>query len=521
MRGQGQMARNRGSRASAMLASRIPPPGIRRWRKRRMMGLTRRHLIGGGLALGGGWLVSGCSTAASPSSMATGMSSTFPTPSRLTPTAGQKVVERTLKASPFTADLGGVQVATWGYDGVLPGPEIRAKAGDLLRLTLDNQLPADTTIHWHGIALRNAADGVPGMTQAPTASGQSFLYEFVAPDPGTYFFHPHVGVQLDRGLYGAMIIEDPNEPGSYDEEWVVVLDDWLDGTGRTPDEALAKLVADGAGGGGHMDHDSMGEAPFGNAGDITYPYFLINGAVPTAPKSFEGKPGMKVRIRLINAASDTLFSVALGEHTFVVTHTDGFAVQPTEASALYIGMGERYDITVTLGDGVFPLVAKPWGKEGQAMALVKTGAGTAPAATVSLAEFTGPILQGVDLTPTEAARLPAGSVDRVEAMALGGQMKPYVWTINGAPFGQHKPIGVNEGQRLQIDVTNQTMMTHPVHVHGHTFALPNGLRKDTVLVAPMGKTSLTLDANNPGEWAAHCHNIYHGEAGMMIALQYS
>ena len=99
-------------------------------------------------------------------------------------------------------------------------------------------------------------------------------------------------------------------------------------------------------------------------------------------------------------------------------------------------------------------------------------------------------------------------------------MNPYVWTLNGAPFGQNSPLTVAEGQRLQIDVTNATMMSHPLHLHGHTFALPNGLRKDTVLIPPMGTTTLHLDATNPGDWAVHCHNIYHAEAGMMIALQY-
>jgi len=99
-------------------------------------------------------------------------------------------------------------------------------------------------------------------------------------------------------------------------------------------------------------------------------------------------------------------------------------------------------------------------------------------------------------------------------------MNPYVWTINGSPFGQNSPIEVYQGQRLQLDVMNATMMTHPVHLHGHTVALPNGLRKDTVLIPPMGTTALHLHATNPGVWAVHCHNIYHAEAGMMIALQY-
>ena len=132
-------------------------------------------------------------------------SRTFGSPTPLAPSPGQKVIEQTLTAKPITLDLGGRQVATWAYDNAVPGPLLRANAGDLLQVTLDNQLPADTTIHWHGIRLRNAADGVPGLTQNPVQPGSKFVYEFTAPDPGTYFFHPHVGVQLDRGLYAPLV----------------------------------------------------------------------------------------------------------------------------------------------------------------------------------------------------------------------------------------------------------------------------------------------------------------------------
>ena len=412
---------------------------------------------------------------------------------------------------------------TWAYADTVPGPLLEARAGDLLRITLDNQLPADTTIHWHGIALNNAADGVPGMTQNTVLPGGRFLYEFAVPDPGTYFFHPHVGVQLDRGLYAPLIVTDPAEPGRYDSEWVVVLDDWVDGTGRTPDQILRDLTTNPSGtpgGMGGMDHSGMGNPPFGDAGDVAHPHFLINGALPGAPVSYRGTPGERLRIRIINAASDTIFAVALGGHQMTVTHSDGFAVQPHDTPALYVGMGERYDVIVTLADGVFALVAKPWGKNGQALAVVRSGSGTNPPADIVLTELSGPILQGTDLHPAEASRLPDRASDARVDLRLGGQMNPYVWTLNGAPFGQNSPLTVAEGQRLQIDVTNATMMSHPLHLHGHTFALPNGLRKDTVLIPPMGTTTLHLDATNPGDWAVHCHNIYHAEAGMMIALQY-
>lgn len=487
-----------------------------------MTEITRRQMLIGGLGMVGAGLLAGC-TSASPSP-GHGSRTAFPSQPALSPAPGRTVVEKSLTAAPATVDLGGPTVRTWAYDDAVPGPMVRATAGDLLRISVDNQLPADTTIHWHGIALHNAADGVPGMTQAPIAPGTRYLYEFVAPDPGTYFFHPHVGVQLDRGLYAPMIIDDPAEPGGYDTEWVVVLDDWLDGTGRTPDDVFAELTAgndtSGHGGMGGMDHSDMGEPPFGNAADVTHPHFLINGFVPTAPETFRAKPGQRVRLRIINAASDTVFAVALGGHRLTVTHSDGHPVQPAQTSAVYIGMGERYDAIVTLGEGVFPLVAVPFGKDGQALALVRTGAGEAPPATIRPAEFAGTILQGVDLRPAESARLPARQPDATVPVQLSGQMTPYVWAINGAPFGQNTPLEVTAGQRLRLQVANMSMMTHPVHLHGHTFALASGLRKDTVLVRPMESMNLDLQADNPGEWMIHCHNIYHAEAGMMIALGY-
>jgi FtsP/CotA-like multicopper oxidase with cupredoxin domain len=465
-------------------------------------------------------------------------SRTFGSPTPLAPSPGQKVIEQTLTAKPVTLDLGGRQVATWTYDNAVPGPLLRANAGDLLRVTLDNQLPADTTIHWHGIRLRNAADGVPGLTQNPVQPGSKFVYEFTAPDPGTYFFHPHVGVQLDRGLYAPLIIEDPNEPGRYDAEWVVVLDDWIDGTGTTPDDVLKKLIADGGpassggmGGMGGMDHGSMGgmggmsmgAAPWGDAGDVIYPMFLINGKPPTDPDVLTAKPGQKIRLRVINAASDTIFSVALGGHQLTITHTDGYAVQPAQVEAFYIGMGERYDAIVTLGDGAFPLVARPFGKTsgGQALAIVRTGSGTAPDTGANPVELSGQVLIGSQLQPADAAKLPAKDPDATVNLALQGSMKPYQWGMNGAPFGKNEPLKVTAGQRLRINATNMTMMSHPLHLHGHTFALPSGLRKDTVLMAPMQSFAIDLDADNVGDWMIHCHNIYHAEAGMMIALEYT
>jgi multicopper oxidase len=492
----------------------------------------RRALLLGGagagaLVLGG---LGGCGstgTAVAPSSDAVRRAE------RARRTTGQRTVAARLSARPAVIDLGGGQhLQTWTYGDTVPGPLVRAQAGDLLRVTVDNELPSETSVHWHGIALRNDMDGVPGMTGRAIAPQAQFTYEFTVPDPGTYFYHPHSGVQLDRGLYGVLIVDDPREPGDYDVEWVVVLDDWLDGTGRTPDEALQELRS-GAGavagrngmGMGGMDHGSMGAGGMvspllGGAGEVDYPYYLVNGCQPIAPAVLRGRPGQRARLRIVNAASDTAFRLAIGDHRMTVTHSDGFPVKATRTDAVLVGMGERFDVSVTLKDGVFPLVADAEGKNGAGLALVRTASGQAPDAGVRPSELTS-VLVGTDLRAEEAVRLTNSAVDRRHDLVLGGTMVPYRWTINGSTFPESGPLSVRQGERVRLRLFNHSMMFHPMHVHGHTFALVGGgPRKDTVIVRPMQAVEVDLDAVNPGQWATHCHNAYHMEAGMMTTLSY-
>lgn len=506
-----------------------------------MSSISRRSLLLGSAA--GALSVAGLSACSRSGTAVGAMSESVRRAEAARRVAGQRMVTARLAPRVSTVDLGGVAVDTWAYGDSVPGPLLRATAGDLLRVTVDNALPAETSVHWHGIALRNDMDGVPGMTQKPIGTGGRFVYEFTAPDPGTYFYHPHSGVQLDRGLYGVLVVEDPHEPGDYDHEWVVVLDDWVDGTGRTPDDILAGFRATSGGGSAGMDHGSMGmggmggmdhgsmgmggmggamSSPLlGGAGDVVYPHYLVNGRVPASPTTLRGKPGQRVRLRIVNAGSDTAFRVALGGHRLTITHTDGFPVQPAEADALLVGMGERYDVRVTLQDGVFPLVALAEGKRGQGMAVVRTGAGSPPSSSARPTELDGLVLTAMDLVAAPAARLPRRTVDRRHDLVLSGSMAPYRWTLNGRTFEDADPLAVHLGERVQLRFRNMSMMFHPMHVHGHTFAVnATGVRKDTVVVRPMQRLVVDLQADNPGQWATHCHNIYHAEAGMMTTLSY-
>ncbi|WP_404380339.1 multicopper oxidase family protein [Knoellia locipacati] len=492
--------------------------------------ISRRTVLlgsaGGLLTVGG---MAACST--STGTAVTSSSQAVEMAERARRVAGQRTVTTRLVPRPATLDLGGPMVRSWAYGDSVPGPLLRATAGDRVVVIVDNALPESTSVHWHGVALRNDMDGVPGMTQSPIGTSSQFTYDFTVPDPGTYFYHPHSGVQLDRGLYGVLVVDDPAEPGAYDAEWIVVLDDWVDGTGQTPDGVLASLRR-GAGAGG-MDHGSMGGMPMGGmggdmqspllggAGDVTYPHYLINGRVPSSPVTLSAKPGQRVRIRMINAASDTAFRVALGGHRLTVTHSDGFPVVPTDTDALLIGMGERFDLVVTLGDGTFPLVASAEGKSGQGMALVRTAGGDVPAPGVTPAELRKQVALGTQLRATPEVALRAQEVDRTHDLVLGGSMTNYRWTINGKTFDEADPLEIRQGERVRLRLRNMSMMFHPMHVHGHTFGLrKTEARKDTVIVRPMESVEVDLDAVNPGQWATHCHNIYHAEAGMMTTLSY-
>ncbi|MBX9717764.1 MAG: multicopper oxidase family protein [Microbacteriaceae bacterium] len=491
--------------------------------------LTRRSLIGGGLS--GATLLALAACAAPAPRLLSPSSEPVLAAEAARATTG-KTVSMSLRAQSTLIDLGGVPVPTWSY-GSVPAPVLRAALGDTIELQLQNDLKAETTIHWHGLALRNDMDGVPGVTQDAIAVGSAFTYRFTAPHPGTYWFHPHVGTQLDTGLYGALIIDDPREPLAYDEEWVVILDDWLDGITATPDQVLAELSSGmgsmGEMGGlmrmGNMLMGAESELLGGDAGDVYYPEYLINGRPTADPETYSSAPGRRVRIRMINAGSDTAFRVALGGHRMTVTHTDGFPVQPVEGDAVLLGMGERYDVIVTLGDGAFPFVAEAEGKGARGFAVVRTAVGNAPAPTVDVAELGGKVVTADQLSAAEAVQLPQAQPDREITLRLTGGMDNYDWAFDGRPFRFDRPLDdartIRAGERVRVNFENTTDMWHPVHLHGHTYQHSGGgPRKDTSIVLPKQTLSVEFDADNPGRWLTHCHNIYHAEAGMTGVVAY-
>jgi len=201
-------------------------------------------------------------------------------------------------------------------------------------------------------------------------------------------------------------------------------------------------------------------------------------------------------------------------------------VRPVTGDAVLVGMGERYDLLVDLRDGVFPLVAVAEGKGGQVLAVVRTSPGATPRADVGPAELDRMLVTVEDLRATGAVDLGPRSPTRSYRLALDGDMDRYRWTINGKTHHEAAPLEVGEGERLRLVFENRSMMFHPMHLHGHTFQVQRagkrrpGPRKDTVIVRPLERLTVELDAGNPGRWMLHCHNAYHQAAGMMTTLSY-
>ncbi|MBI1379300.1 MAG: multicopper oxidase domain-containing protein [Frankiales bacterium] len=490
------------------------------------MSLSRRQFLVGTFGVGAvaGLAACGRATGGIPSTNPSAVAS-----AEATRTANGRTRALSLTARQVQWDLGGRVVSTWAYGDTVPGAGLHATAGDRVRIAFRNDLPSATSVHWHGLAIRNDMDGVPGVTTPEIAAGGSFDYDFTIPDPGTHWFHPHTGLQLDRGLYAPFIVDDPHENGAYDAEWIIVLDDWTDGVGPSPEDIYAALTKDNGSGGGMMGMGSgsgMGSGMMGmDGGDVNYPLYLVNGKAASDPDVLTAKPGQRVRIRIINASADTIYSVALAGHRLSVTHTDGYPVQPVTTAAIRIGMGERYDAITTLHDGIFPLVAEPVGKIGLAHALIRTGKGAAPPSGYRPAELDSfPVTADV-LAVAPGHALPQADPDTTQDIVLSGSMSPYVWTINGNTYDNTEPLTITHGQTGRFRIRNMSMMPHPLHVHGHTFQVGaaggTGARKDTILVPAMGGVSVDLLGDNPGSWMVHCHNAYHAEAGMMTRLDYT
>lgn len=255
----------------------------------------------------------------------------------------QKSKEINLTAHLTTVDLGNDKpFIAWTYNGKIPGPEIRVKEGERLHVVLKNKLPEETTVHWHGLPVPNIMDGVPYITQKPVPPEGTFVYDFEALVPGTYMYHSHAQYQLDRGLYGALIVEPKREERGYDREYVLILEDWATIDGGGPEASKRGRIQPSMG--------MMGMMRRGTGRPLQEPRYnayIINGKVFEASEPFKVKKGDRVRLRIVNPSSSTIYTLRIAGHPLTITHSDGRPVLPITVDAVRIGMGERYDVELT------------------------------------------------------------------------------------------------------------------------------------------------------------------------------
>ena len=525
----------------------------------------------------------------------------------------------TYSGEDINLSIGNAHFATGGrsghavaVDGMIPGPLIRLREGQDVRLHVTNNLDEDSSIHWHGLLLPFQFDGVPGVSFPGIKPGETFTYEFPIRQAGTYWWHSHSGLQEQMGHYGPIVIEAKDGSDSeYDRDYVVLLSEF---TPMHPHEIMRKLKV-----GEHYFNRSMMTASEGslsgeqrrmwgkmrmNPRDIadvsasTYTY-LINGHGPADNLEYLFKPGEKVRLRIINGSAMTFFNMRIPGVPMTVIQADGQDVADVTVDELQIGVAETYDVVVTPPAGSHAIVAESMDRSGMGVASLTSHPGhrasppplrevpTLTMADMGMGMDMGSMdHSGMDHGSMDGASMDHGSmdhsmrdkslvppdvkvgpgvdmispmpVDRMDYPGLGldnvphrvlrytdlkskkmnphrmperemeihltGNMERYMWSFDGKKFTSvtDDPIRFGYDERVRVKLVNDTMMAHPIHLHGHFFELVNGgehnmhqPRKHTVIVQPGSSATFDLTADEPGDWAFHCHLLYHMHAGMM------
>ena len=448
--------------------------------------------------------------------------------------AAPGTIEKQLVAGPGRAALAGADYAksvVWCYGGSVPGPEIRLRRGDRVRVHLDNRLPQDTTIHWHGLRVPNAMDGAPDVTQPPVQPGESFTYEFTVPDAGTYWYHPHAhsAEQVGRGLMGAFIVDEP-EPLPVDRDVVWVLGDW-------------RLKEDASIAGGFDNPMEMSMA--GRIGNTV----TINGRVPDR---ISVRSGERIRLRLINAAPALIFGLEFRGHQPIVVALDGQPIEPhaPEGGRVVLGPAMRTDVILDMTrepGATTPVIDSFY--EGLSYKLValaytdepplrteplppppKLSPNAIPVPDLAKARrhdvtLTGGMMGGMGMDGGMSGMMGNGG--------MSGMMSGSLWAINGVAvpgddMAHMKPIlTLDRNKSYVLAIDNQTAWYHPIHLHGHSFRViaRNGKPtkyqewRDTVLIPSRERAEVAFVADNPGDWMFHCHILDHQEGGMMSVIR--
>jgi FtsP/CotA-like multicopper oxidase with cupredoxin domain len=436
---------------------------------------------------------------------------------------------RTLRLAAARQSLVGAghpDTAVWSYNGTVPGPELRFKQGERLRIEVENALDADTTVHWHGVRVPNAMDGVPQLTQPPIkANGGRFWYQFELRDAGTYWYHPHLGSpeQVARGLYGPLIVDEAPPP-PVERVVVWMLSDW-----RLDREA--RIVEDF---GNFMDASHAGR--IGNT-------VTVNGATR---ETFELRGGERIRLRLVNAATARIFGLQFSSHDPMVIALDGQPVAPhrPEGGRIVLGPSMRADVLLDatgepgrayqVVDDFHPRRAYRLLDLRYAAERMRGGRAGAPLPKLAPNPLSEPDLgkaqrHRIDFGGGMMGNMPGGMMGSMPGMSMTHRM---AWTVNGKPMPDnghaHEPIlELGLGRSYVLELVNNTQWHHPIHLHGHVFRVvtrdgkPARHRQwlDTVLLPPRSRAEIALVADNPGAWMLHCHVLEHQASGMMAVIR--
>jgi FtsP/CotA-like multicopper oxidase with cupredoxin domain len=403
----------------------------------------------------------------------------------------------------------GGKLRVWAYNGQVPGPEIRIRLGETLRVRFTNRLPQPTTIHWHGVRVPNGMDGVPSVTQPPVEPGGTFVYEFTPKDAGTFWFHPHVrsSEQVERGLYGVLIVED-RAPPPYTRDVVWVLDDWLlDETHQIFDRF-------------NTPHDLMHDGRWGN-------FVTVNGRLDTA---LTARGGERIRLRLLNASNARIYAPDFGALAPQIIAVDGlYLARPIPLDRFELAPGNRLDLDITLPAAPvsrsIPVIDRfyPDMTNHLADVVVDAAAGGPPPRFASPAHARVPSWSaGLSLPVTQEFRLNA---------RRGGEYG-IQWTINDQAFAGHAHHGapmltLARGGWVRLRFVNDSFRLHPIHLHGMFFRLlarndvpvDEPFFRDTVLVHSKETIDIGLVPLDAGLWMMHCHILEHAEAGMMTLFE--
>ena len=436
------------------------------------------------------------------------------------------VGRRTIEVLGKSAQVYGLTSASGGHGLVLD-------PGERFGVSLENTLNEETSIHWHGMTPAPEFDGISETGYvAPLGSGETRSFDFIA-RPGTHWMHSHYGLQEQALLTAPLIVR---EPGSADAQEVTLL--LNDFTFRDPGEILGGLTGQsgmGHGGMGHggisgMDHSMMGGGMMDgmDLNDVEYDAFLANDRTLEDPEVVRVEKNGRVRLRIINGAASTAFWIDLHGHKATVLAVDGNPVAPIVGSRFPLAQAQRIDLLIDVPTGsAVPVFAR---REGDAArtGIILAAPGAAIEKFAGLADE-AEVAVDLSLEQQLVALAPPSSrpVDTSLMVMLGGAMAPYSWTLNDRTWEERLRLEVRSGQRVSLGFMNHSMMAHPMHLHGHHFQVVgiNGRRvagavRDTVLVPPMATVTVEFDADNPGRWLYHCHNLYHMAAGMMSELVY-